>query len=72
MRHTGRKRLLGIVLATPALFFLFVLLFFNGIVVRGKGFPAPLIDTEHFGEAAACALIALFGAWLSISRFRAG
>jgi len=68
MWRTSRKRLLGIALATPALFFLFVLLFFNGIVVRGKGFPAPLIDTEHLGAVAACALVALFGAWLSIAR----
>lgn len=67
MWNTNRRRLLGIVLTAAALFFLSIFLFLNGMVVRDKGFPAPLIDTTHCGEAAACAVVALLGVWLTIS-----
>lgn len=39
-------RLLGMLIATLALFFFLVFLFGDGIVARGKGFSHPLIDSE--------------------------
>ena len=54
-------RLLGIVVTTPALFFLFIFLFFNGIVVRGKGVSCPLIDPYHLREAAICVPFVVLG-----------
>jgi hypothetical protein len=54
-------RLLGILVTTPALFFLFVFLFLNGIVVRGKGFSYPLIDPYHLPEAAICIPFVVLG-----------
>jgi hypothetical protein len=61
MKKTNWKRLLGIVIITPASFFLFCFLFFNGIVVRGKGFAAPLIDEYHLNEAAVCIPFVVLG-----------
>jgi hypothetical protein len=64
MRNTNWRRLLGIALTIPALFFLFIFLFFNGIVVRGKGFPAPLIDEYQLCEAAKCVPFVVLGVCL--------
>jgi hypothetical protein len=61
MRSTNWKRLLGIALAVPAFFFLYVFLFFNGFVVRGKGFEYPLIDPRGLREATMCVPFAVLG-----------
>ena len=51
-------------MATPALYFLFIFLFYNGIVVRGKGFPSPLIDVYQLRESAVCGAVAVLGVCL--------
>jgi hypothetical protein len=35
--------------------------FFNGIVVRGKGFPSPLINPCHLPESAVCGVVLVLG-----------
>ena len=61
MRNINWKRLLGIALAVPALFFLYEFLFSNGIGVRGKGFEYPLIDPYQLREAAMCVPFVVLG-----------
>lgn len=64
MWNTNWRRLLGIVVAVPAAFGLFVCLFSNGMVVRGKGFPAPLIDPYHLPESVVCGVVFVVGVCL--------
>ena len=64
MQNTNWKRLLGIALAVPALFFLYEFLFSNGIVVRAKGFECPLIDPYQLREAAMCVPFVVLGVGL--------
>ena len=64
MRNTNWKRLLGIVVAVLGAFGLFVFLFFNGIVVRGKGFSTPLIDPYHLPESVLCGVVFVVGVGL--------
>ena len=61
MWNTNWRRLLGIVLVVPAAFGLYVFLFSNGIVVRGKGFQAPLIDPYHLPESSLCGVVLVVG-----------
>lgn len=64
MSMTTPKRLLGLVLTTGALFFLFFLYRENAIV-RGKGFKAPLFDEEDWPKAVAYGVAAVVGLWLT-------
>jgi hypothetical protein len=57
-------RLFGILMTTPAVFFLFVFLFVNGIVVRSKGVSYPLIDPYRLREAATCIPFLVLGVGL--------
>ena len=64
MWRTNWRRLLGIVVAVPGAFGLFVFLFFNGIVVRGKGFRTSLIDPYHLPESVVCGVVFVVGVCL--------
>ena len=66
MWNTNWKRLLGIVMAVPAAFGLYEFGFSNGIVVRGKGFPAPMIDPYHVPETVVCGGVFVVGVCLFI------
>ena len=61
MKGTNWTRLLGIALTLRGLAFLYDYLFANGIVVRGKGFPYPIIDPRHLGESAVSGAVTALG-----------
>lgn len=65
MYKTNWKRLVGIVIATIAIFCLFDSLFFNSIVVWLKGSPFS-IDTSNLDVAVISAVVAFFAMILII------
>ena len=58
--------LIGIVVLIPSLYGLWQALFLGGIIVRGKGFPYPLIDPSERNEQILFGLCVLTGAFLTI------
>jgi hypothetical protein len=58
------KRFLGIEIILFSTFYFYEFLLANNIVVRGKGFPAPLINGEDMPKAAGCVLVAILGGCL--------
>jgi hypothetical protein len=66
MLNTNWKRLLGILLAVPTGFLLPEFLLSRGRVLRGKGFPAPLIDSRDLPASIACGAICVVGVCLFI------
>jgi len=67
MQRMTWKRFVGIELVIVALFYLYEFLLLNNIVVRGKGFPAPLIDAADLPQAAVCVVVVILGAWLILT-----
>jgi hypothetical protein len=66
MAGTSLKRLLGIGLIVPSIFFLYVM-YQDNAIVRGKGFTAPLFDREDVPALCLCAVLAAVGAWLFVT-----
>jgi hypothetical protein len=58
------KRFLGIETVLFSAFYFYEFLLANNIGVRGKGFPAPLINAEDMPKAAGCVLVAILGGCL--------
>ena len=66
MRGTTPRRLLGIVLCVPAIFFIYRLYESNAIV-RAKGFESPIFYANEWIEVAWYVAVAGVGVWLVYS-----
>ena len=55
------KQFFGIELVLFSAFYFYEFLLANNMVVRQKGFPAPLINAEDMPKAAVCVLVVILG-----------
>ena len=66
MAGTSLKRLLGIAIVVPSIFFIYVM-YEDNAIVRGKGFKAPLFDWEDVPALSLCVVLAAIGVWLFVT-----